>query len=331
MKKNEQPQPIEEKVENVAEEQQATSKINVIKVEKNDDVNTLVNRVEEERNALRKSLKKTSTINNILLVVVAGVFIGSFILVTQGTWGQITGWTLIGVTIAGLVVYYLLTRKKYPTLTRKYFHTFWEGTNNYLFSGDKFSDCEIDIDERYETSDIIAQMAYKDVVSVASRNIVRGKYDGKEFVFGELGIYRPGAKRNQRDVVFVGRHLSFDNNLQFEGRYIVNIRKEEAPVDLPTEIEDLKPLHEEGLLTIYGLEGADYEKDLGKTLINDIKSLACKDPLLNINFVFWSKKTFCYLSYDDAIVAIPFEKNMDGDSYVEFKKNIEDVFAILSK
>ena len=331
MSEEKQTQGVEEKVESPEVQETPASPINVINIEKNEDVQALSDRVDEQRKSLLKSYKKTSTINNILLVVVAGVFIGSFILITRGTWGQIAGWVLIGVTITGLVIYFLLTRKRYPNLSRQYFRVFWESTNNYLFSDSRFEGCSINIDERYELSDIISQRAYKDVVSVASRNIVRGKFNGKDFVFGELGIYRPGARKNSRDVVFVGRHLSLDSNLEIEGRYIVNVRKAEEPVDLPTDIEDLVPLFEDGLLTVYGVEGANYEKDLGKKLIADIQSIACNAPLLNLNFVFWNKKTFGYLSYDDSIVAIPFEKSIDSNAYVALKRNIEDVFEILTK
>ena len=331
MSNKKQSQDVVEKAETSEVQEAPAIKTNVINIEKNDDVQALNDKVDEQRKSLLKSYKRTNLINNILLVVVAAVFIGSFVLITQGSWGQITGWVMIGVTLTGLIIYFLLTRKRYPNLSRQYFKVFWESSNNYLFSDSRFEECSIDIDERYDMSDIISQRAYKDIVSVASRNIVRGKFNGKEFVFGELGLYKPGARKNARDVVFVGRHLSLDSNLEFEGRYIVNIRKSEEPVDLPTDIDDLKPLHEDGLLTIYGEEGANFEKDLGKKLISELKSLSCNAPLLNINFVFWNKKSFCYLSYDDSIVAIPFDKPIDTNAYVALKRNIEDVFEILTK
>lgn len=331
MSEEKQSQEVVEKVEEEEIQEAPTARINVINIEKNNDVRALSDKVEEHRKNLLKSYKKTSTINNILMFVVAGVFIGSFVLITQGTWGQITGWVLIGVTLAGLVTYFLISRKRYPNRSREYFKVFWETTNNYLFSDSRFKDCSIDIDERYEMADIISQRAYKDVVSVASRNIVRGKFNDKEFVFGELGLYRPGARRNARDVVFVGRHLSLDSDLEFEGRYIVNIRKAEEPVDLPTDIDDLIVLHEDGLLTIYGEEGANFEKDLGKKFIAELQSLVCNAPLLNLSFVFWYRKTFCYLSYDDSIVAIPFNNPINANAFATLKCNIEEIFEILTK
>ena len=331
MSEEKQSQEVVEKVEEEEIQEAPAARINVFNIEKNNDVRALSDKVEEHRKNLLKSYKKTSTINNILMFVVAGVFIGSFVLITQGTWGQITGWVLIGVTLAGLVTYFLISRKRYPNRSREYFKVFWETTNNYLFSDSRFKDCSIDIDERYEMADIISQRAYKDVVSVASRNIVRGKFNDKEFVFGELGLYRPGARRNARDVVFVGRHLSLDSDLEFEGRYIVNIRKAEEPVDLPTDIDDLIVLHEDGLLTIYGEEGANFEKDLGKKFIAELKSLVCNAPLLNLSFVFWYRKTFCYLSYDDSIVAIPFNNPINANAFIALKSNIDEIFEILTK
>lgn len=328
MSKKNESQEVEVKVEESA----PAERVNIIKLDKNDDIESFANKVNEKRIALVKSYKKTNTLNSILMFVVAAVFVGSFILVSQNVlWGQISGWSLIGVTLVGLVTYFLLTRKRYPNLSREYFKTFWEESNNYLFSSDKFTDCEIDIDERYQMSDAISQRVYKDIVNVASRNIVRGKYNGKEFAFGELGLYRPGARKNARDVVFVGRHLSVDNDLHFEGRFIINIKKAEEPVDLPTEIEDLKPLLEDGLLTIYGEEGADYTKVIDKALLAQIQGIVCEAPLLNVNIALWAGKTFCYLSYDDSIVAIPFENKLDPTAYSSLKKNIEDVFAILVK
>ena len=332
MEEKNETQVVEEKVEEAAQAEESTPKINIIKLEKNPDINSFVEKSDENRVKLLKSYKKTNTINSILMFVVAAVFVGAFVLITQkALWATITGWSLICVTLAGLITYFLLNRRKYPNLSREYFRTFWEGSNNYLFSDEKFENCMIDIDERYEMADFIAQRTYKDIVNVASRNIVRGKYEGKEFVFGELGLYRPGAKRNARDVVFVGRHLSVDNNLHFEGRFIVNVRKAEEPVDLPTDIDDLKPLYEDGLLTVYGEEGADYKEVIDQNLLNQIQKLVCDAPLLNVNFVFWAGKSLCYLSYDDSIVAIPFENKINPVAYECLKKNIEDVFAILIK
>ena len=117
MSKKNESQEVEVKVEESA----PAERVNVIKLEKNDDIESFANKVNEKRTALVKSYKKTNTLNSILMFVVAAVFVGSFILVSQNVlWGQISGWSLIGVTLVGLVTYFLLTRKRYPNLF--YFH-----------------------------------------------------------------------------------------------------------------------------------------------------------------------------------------------------------------
>ena len=287
--------------------------------------------VEEERKKLFKVYKSTTTRNNIIMVIVVAIFIGAFIAITRGQIGQIIGWVLVGVTVAGLFVYYFLTRNLYPNTSKRYFHAFWKATNEYLFNQEDVSNCQIDSSEKYQLPDILADKAYKDILDIASRNIVHGQFKAKPFTFGELALYRAGLKKRSREVVFVGRHLSLENNLKIEGRYIVNIKSGEKPLDLPTDIDDLKPVVEQNNFVIYGLEGSNPEKDLGKELIESLKSIECTGALLNVNVVFWAGRTACYLSYDDAIVAIPFEKPINVPAYQALKKNIEDMFDILAK
>lgn len=313
--------------ENVTSE--TVSDPNIIVLSKEEPEKPFDEVVEEGRKNIFKVYRTTSTRNNIIMVLVVAIFIGAFIAITRGTIGQIIGWVLVGVTIAGLVTYYLLTRNLYPNTSKKYFMTFWKSTNDYLFNQEKFEDCRIDSTERYQLADIVADRVYKDAIDIASRNIVRGNYNGKTFAFGELALYKAGAKKRSREVIFVGRHLSFNNDLVIEGRYVVNIRKADKPFDVANDIDDLVPLIETNLFTVYGSEGSNPEKDLGKDLLNNLKSIECKEPLLNVNIVFWHKRTACYLSYDDSIVAIPFEHPINPAAYASLKKNIADIFAIL--
>ena len=323
-------QDVQEANEEVQEEAVINTNVNIIKLEKGEREKPFYDEIDDERNALYKTYRNTTRLNNILLIVVAAVFIGSFFLITQDTWGQITGWVLIGVTIAGLVAYYLITRNKYPKASKNYFSRFWELSNQYLFNQDKFSDCQIDLREKYDLATVAADRVYKDIIDLASRNLLRGKYDGREFLFGELGVYKHGLRKRSREVVFVGRHITIENKLTIENRYIINIASEEKTYDLPDDIDDLVVLEQQGAFTLYGVEGADYKKELGNDVLSKFKSLSVAKPLLNINVALWSKKTFCYLSYDDSIVAIPFNDKIDSEAYAVLKKNIGEMFEILA-
>lgn len=284
--------------------------------------------IEAERKGLFTLYKKTSRYSTIIMFVVVAIFVAAFIMYSQPGWGQPVCWTLVGVTMAGLITYFVITKNLYPNASKNYFKVFWRETNEYLFNAPEFTDCKIDSKERYVLPDVICDRVYKDVIDSASRNIVRGLYNGKGFAFGELAYYIAGPKKNAKDVLFVGRHLDIENNLHFEGRYIVNIRGEK-PMDLPNDIEDLKELCSQNKFVIYGPEGANYEKDLGKDLINNLKTIDCVDNLVNVNIVFWAGHTAAYLSFDDVIAAIPFEKEIDIGAYERLRKIILNLFEIL--
>ena len=299
-----------------------------INKEKRDESVSMEEAIEAGRAELFKTYKSTSRRNNILIVIVAVVFIVGFIIIPNSMIGAVIGWILIGATVIGMIIYYIFTRKLYPTKSKNYIHIFWQETNDFLFDQPGFTDCYIDPKEVYKTVEVAAERAYTGVIDSASRNLVHGKYFGKGFTFGELALYKAGQKKRSRDILFIGRHIDFSNDLHFEGRYIITI-KGDKNLDLANDIGDLKALYEQGNVVIYGNEGAKYEKDIGKKTISELKNFAIKDPLLNINVVFWAGRTCVYMSYDDSIVAIPLEQKFSKEAYDSLKKNIKDIFAIL--
>lgn len=302
----------------------------IIKLTHEENENPFGEVIEKERHGLFALYRRTNKFNTFIMIIVVAIFVAAFIMMGQPGWGPIVCWVLVGATLAGLVVYYIFTRKLYPNASKNYFKVFWTATNNYLFSSPDFQECKIDTNEKYVLSDVISDRVYKNVIDSASRNIVRGKYKQQEFAFGELAFYRPGAKRNSREVIFVGRHLSIDNKLHFEGRYVVNIRNETG-ADKPNDIDDLVPLISQNLFTVYGPEGANAEKDIGKDTLDALQAIECVGSLVNVNVVFWPGHTAAYLSYDDEIVAIPFEKEINVEAYKQLKQNIEYIFDVLGE
>lgn len=339
MKKNKNQNEAEtnEKIEEISEEKKTNeeqkaandSAFMYINKEKHSDDFNMEESIEAARQELFKTYKSANKFNNISMIVVAAVFIVSFILITQQqTALTIVGYVLIGVTLVLMIVRYFTTRNLYPNKSKQYIKTFWQDTNNFIFDQPGFSDCYIDPAEVYRTIDISAERAYTGIIDSASRNIVHGKYYDKGFTFGELALYKAGQKKKSREVMFIGRHIDATNDYHFEGRYIVTI-KSDKNLDLANDIGDLVVLHELGNFIIYGKEGAQYEKDLGKHMVSILKELEIKDPLLTINVVFWAGRTCIYLSYDDSIVAIPLEQKFSMDAYVSLKQDIKNVFKLI--
>ena len=286
--------------------------------------------VEEQRKNIFVTYKKANTKNNIIMVGVVIVMIVSLVLfVNFPGWGQITGGVLIGCAILFLIINFILTKNLFPNTTKNYIKFFLTTSDNYVFDIPEVKDQKLYFEKRYAMSDVLGDRAYKDVIDIASRNIVSATYKGHGFECGELALYKAGAKRNQKAVIFVGKYLSLQNDLHFEDRYIIQIKNGEKETDAPTDIEDLVQLHAQNNFVVYGKEGRNFEKDLGKELVNNLKSIECVGALVNANFVFWAGHTAAYLSYDDTIAAIPFDKEIVTASYTQLKNNIRSVLEIL--
>ena len=68
-------------------------------------------------------------------------------------------------------------------------------------------------------------------------------------------------------------------------------------------------------LTVYGLEGANYHDIIDNKILSQLKKLKIEGHLLNVNVVFWGGHTAVYLSYDDPILTVPFEKEFDKAAF----------------
>lgn len=318
------------KVSNKKDYKKVEENSTLIILEKNNEQQPLQGVVDAQRKGLFSLYRKTQKMSNIIMAIAVTCFVASFIMIVQKNKAlTIIGWCLIAICFVGMVVFYILTKNKYPDASKKYFKIFWKSTNEYLFFDNKFTDCQIDTDKKYVISDVLADRVYKDVIDSASRNIVFGNYNGQPFTFGELAYYKAGERKRSKEVIFVGRRLEMMNNLHFQDRYIINI-KGSNPTDLPTDIEDLTLLKDENGLTIYGPSNGNIEKDLGKGIFKSLERIKCVEPLLNLNIVFWPGHTIAYMSYDDSIVAIPFDKAIDLNSYATLKGDIKDMFELIA-
>ena len=288
--------------------------------------------IEEARSDIYKTYARQKRTSNILIIVVGMLMAAAFILfiVIQELWGKIVGGVIIGVTLAGMIVYYILTKNKLPNKSSDYIRNFAINSDSYVYDYPDYQNVQLFFKKRYAISDFLPDRVYKDIFDIASRNIVSFTYKEHIINVGEAALYKRGNRKTARELMFVGKYLSFTNDYHFEDRYIINI-KGKKDVDLPTDFEDLKVLHEQNKFSIIGKEGSNFEKDLGKELINNLKSVDCTGSLLNVNVVFWAGHTAVYMSYDDSIVAIPLEKKLDGAAYQKLKKDIHNILEILVK
>lgn len=331
MAKKEKVNQEETKVEIVEDEQKKLdASLQTTELNELETLDSFNEKLEASRQDFYKAYNNQKRMSNILIPVVGILMAGSLILFLgiSEQWGKILGGVIIGVTLLGMVVYFIFTRNKLPNKSRDYISNFVVLSGNYVFSDKEYVSPKVLVQKRFATSEFLPDRVYKDIIDIASRNIVEFTYKEHDIQVGEVALYKQGAKRNQRGLLFVGKYMSFVNDYHFEDRYIINIRGKDD-VDLPNDIDDLVVLKEQNRFVVYGKEGANFEKDLGKDLIQDLLSVDCHNSLLNVNVVLWAGHTAVYMSYDDSIVAIPLDKKLNTSAYQQLKKNIKELLSIL--
>ena len=284
--------------------------------------------VEEKRKELFEAYQKSKKLSNILMISVVLVVIGAMaLLMVNQDWSKIVGYSLAGVALIGLVIFSLFTKNKFPNKSKEYIRFVTTRIDREIYNNTEFQDVKVDLNEKYMITEISLERIYKSPVDIGSRNIVKGKYLGQGFSCGELALYaaKEEGKRKMKAVAFIGKHLELQNTLHFEGRYILNF-KAEKPNDLPSDIDDLVELYNNENFVVYGPEGSDYTKDIPAKYIAELKKIKIGGNLMNLNVVLWAGHTGVYLSYDDPVVALPFDKPFDVEPQNAFKN---DLLAIL--
>ena len=75
---------------------------------------------------------------------------------------------------------------------------------------------------------------------------------------------------------------------------------------------------------VYGPEGTSYHSVIKNNVLSQLRKVEIAGHLLNLNVSFWGGHTAVYLSYDDAIMSVPFDKPLDKAG---FEKSFEDLFT----
>ena len=99
---------------------------------------------------------------------------------------------------------------------------------------------------------------------------------------------------------------------------------------MPSDLEDLIPLIDEGNFIIYGKKGNKPVGDLSQKFIDKIKAVKIENHLLNLNVVIWSGRTTVYASYDDQIMALPYEKEFNKEPNEQYAKDLLAVYSALA-
>lgn len=285
--------------------------------------------IEQKRQVLFSEYTKSRKVSNILTFVVIAIAIGGMYLVTSlVTWMVALGWALLILGLIGMILFYFFNKRKFENHTKEYIALVSDILTNATFASKDFDSIEV-TEEKFEISSFENNGAYKDTVKVASRNVVKGKYRDFDFVFGDAALFRKGEKKNQSVVSFVGKYLKCENKLLTKNNFLIQIEGDK-PVDIPNDIENKDLLLEEGKIKIYGIKGTNINEVLGAKFLSAIKKIPVNGHLLNCAISISEKSTSVFISYDDDVVAIPFDKPFNFEAFNGFVNDLEVIFKAVT-
>ena len=285
--------------------------------------------IEEKRAPLYKTFQTSRKISNILTFVILAIsIVGMYLITNQATWMVVLGWSLLGVGVAGMLAFYFLSKKRFDNKTREYIEYVNDVITKETFKNEKFSDINV-TDGKIEVDGVAGNGVYTNIVRVASRNIINGKYDDVSFKFAEAALFkREEGKKQPTIAAFVGKYFEAENNIKFGGNIVINIAREE-PVDVPNALDNRTKLYTDDGLTIYGDESCDFRAIIGEKFLGAVRKLKAENHLLNLAFSIWEGHTFVFMSYDDAVIALPFDKACDPTAFKSFVKDLNNVFNVI--
>lgn len=294
----------------------------LVKIEDGEEV---TKQVEEKRTALLAMFKKSKKISSIVMGVVALAAIGAIIMIFNNNQAlKIAGYSLAGAVLVGMIIYYAFTKNKFPTASRIYINEVTDLINGYNFSSPNMKDVKVYPNKKLTKMDLEVDRVYKNAIEIGSRNYISGEYNGHNFNVSENVLYTVSSTRkNQREVLFLGKYISLENNLKFEGRYIFNMKgNPEKLVDQPNDLEDLKLLLEEDSLQVYAPNDKPVKEVFGTKFLNELKNIKTDEKLLNFVMVVWAGHTGIYLSYDDSVTVLPFEHPFAREAQDKYRSDL---------
>ena len=268
--------------------------------------------IDEERKKLYKSYMTSKRISNILMFVIVAAICGiMFMIISNSLALKITGYVLAGVLLVGMIAFYLINRKRFPNKTKEYVALVSKTLNDEMFKNQGFSEINNNPEEKLAMDDLVGDGVYTGASGINSRNVIHGVYKNHHFLYAEAALVRPSTRKQQVPPLFVGRYISMPNDMKFDGRFVFVFKNPKEPLDLPNAVEDLKVLEEKEDFVVYGPEGAGYHSVIKNNVLSQLRKLQISGHLLNVNVSFWGGHTAVYLSYDDSIMSVPFDKPLD--------------------
>ena len=279
--------------------------------------------VEEERKAIISQNKKSTRLSTISIVIVLALSVTGIIFLQSI---PVLSYSLMGGAVATLIVFSIITHRIARPDVKGYIVKASTAINRYTFADTRFSEVRYDPNDKIELGDVFSDGVFEGLVRIASRNVVEGKFENRSFKVCECALFNPNEGKKQSPA-FIGKYLTFSNDLHFEGR-IVFVIKGEKDYDVPNGLGDLMQVENDGHFFAYAPNEEAF-KELNSKFIARLKKTEITGHLLNLTVVLWSGRSIVYASYDDETITLPFYEEYKPDTAVQYRKDLVEILETL--
>lgn len=275
--------------------------------------------VEGLRQEIFKQNKKSSRLSLLSMIIVMALCVLGFVFMANKDM-LLYAYITLGVAVVTLCVFSFIIKRGIAPDYKTYINKSCTAINRYVFTSSGMSDCTYDGAAKIDFSEICNDGVYSDIKEAVSRNVVNGMYNGRSFRAAELGIYKAVVKRT-KPTAFVGKYLTFPNDLHFVDRIVICATGENA-VDIPDGVGDLEAVVNEKDFKIFAPAGCKYKDIIPAKFISKIKSIEVKDHLWTLTVSIWAGRTVIYASYDDESVTLPLANKINPSCYSQYKADV---------
>lgn len=242
------------------------------------------------------------------------------------------GLALAILTVVGICVYGILSKKKQIASTEEYLSSYFKECDDFIFEGLPISDVQGGMkdkitDEEFNASELYGPCSKHDEVSnIGSRDSLTFDYDGMKCGLADVGAEARTPKGFL--TVFIGKYLRTENHLQVdEGGLYVYIKG--GPRSTPPSFlfnKDMLPLEDTKKYCVFGEKSN--KKLLTKGFRQAIKSIHTDNLLIDLAISFKSGKTYWALGYEDTLMVAPVDKPFDPIYLTKFKEQLHSILEL---
>ena len=278
-----------------------------------------LSKIDEARQIFLNTYKKKNTLKTVvmmilLVVILAGWLVPSMIEAWKNA-ALVIAMVVLAICLGIMGVYSYFFKKKSEVWIRDYFQTYYHHLYAYAIENIDVSAIESDMSMKITEDECAACKLYKDIYKVGSRYNASFKYHDLDCAIVDCAAQVRGEKMLQ--TAFVGKFLRTPNTYRGNGLYIyVKGNKRALP---PTATDGMKVLEETKKHIIWG-EDAD-RKYLTKAMKDKIFAIETNTVLVDFAISLQEGRTYFCLGYEDTLMVIPMEHQLDLNPIHEFKEN----------